>query len=99
MGLQYIRRFDWIIDDYYNKVYAKPHVGEATDLSQTRYALMTVDGTLRITTRRIDGNEVFRVGDQIVSVNGEEVNEENLCHYFDLLKENKDWTEFDIKVK
>ena len=99
MGLQYIRRFDWIIDDYYNKVYAKPHVGEATDLSQTRYALTTDNGTLRIVTRRIDGNEVFRVGDQIVSVNGEEVNEENLCHYLDLLTENKDWTGFDIKVK
>ena len=99
MGLQYIRRFDWIIDDYSNKVYAKPHVGEATDLSQTRYALTTDNGTLRIVTRRIDGNEVFRVGDQIVSVNGEEVNEENLCHYLDLLTENKDWTGFDIKVK
>lgn len=98
MGLHYIRRFDWIIDDYNNKVYAKPHVGETTDLSQTRYALMTVDGTLRITTRRIDGNEVFRVGDQIISVNGETINEDNICYYYDLLTTQSDWSEFEIVV-
>ncbi len=50
-------------------------------------------------TRLINGKEVFKVGDQIVSVNGETITEENICHYYDLLSESKDWSEFDIKVK
>ena len=64
-----------------------------------RYVLSTADGTLKILTRRIDGNEKFKVGDQIVSVNGERITEENICHYYDLLKEAEDWSEFDVQVK
>ena len=99
VGMQYIKRFDWIIDHYKEKVYAKPHVADTMELPQRRYGISTADGTLKILTRRIDGNERFKVGDRIVSVNGEEITEENICHYYDLLTENKDWSGFDIKVK
>lgn len=99
VGLEYIKRFDWIIDHYKERVYAKPHVADTMELPQRRYGISTADGTLKILTRRIDGNERFKVGDRIVSVNGEEITEENICHYYDLLTENKDWSGFDIKVK
>ena len=84
-------------------MYAKPRVIE--DVSDKpfempfRYALSTHDGSLKVITRLIDGNEIFKVGDQIVSVNGEKITEENICHYYDLLTESKDWSGFDIKVK
>ena len=99
VGLQYIKRFDWIIDHYKERVYAKPHVADTMELPQRRYAFSTADGTLKILTRLIDGNEKFKVGDRIVSVNGEKITEENICHYYDLLTENKDWSEFEIQVK
>ena len=107
VGLQYIKRFDWIIEHRYNpntevvmdKVYAKPHVADTMEMSMARYGISSADGKLKIMSRLIDGNEVFKVGDQIVSVNGEKITEENICYYYDLLTENKDWSEFDVKVK
>lgn len=99
VGLEYIKRFDWIIDHYKERVYAKPHVADTIKVNKPRYAISTADGTLRILTRLIDGNERFKVGDRIVSVNGERVTEENICHYYDLLTENMDWSGFDVQVK
>ena len=107
VGLQFIKRFDWIIDSRYNptthkrsyRMYARPHAGDTVIFNKPHYAISTADGTLKILTRLIDGNEKFKVGDRIVSVNGEKITEENICHYYDLLTENKDWSEFEIQVK
>ena len=102
MGLAAISQYDWIIANWGGnaKMYARPHAtDDAKPFKKKPYALSTADGTLKITTRLLDGNEKFNVGDQIVSVNGEKITEENICHYFDLLKEATDWSGFDIKVK
>lgn len=102
MGLKAISQYDWIISASKNgpKVYVKPHAAEEIKSSDiTRYRLIVNDGKLNILMRLIDGKEVFKVGDQIVSVNGEKITEENICYYYDLLMENKDWSEFDVKVK
>ena len=81
-------------------MYARPHKTDSTKpFKKKPYVLSTVDGTLKILTRLIDGNEKYKVGDQIVSVNGEKITEENICHYYDLLTENKDWSGFDVRVK
>lgn len=115
VGLQYIKRFDWIVGQQVQrdensvivsrtiKMYAKPHVSDTTklhiDYPVARYAVTTADGTLKIATRLLDGQERFEVGDQIVSVDGEDITEENICYYYDLLTETKDWSGFDIQVK
>ena len=110
MGFQYIKRFDWIIehrsnksnvdaDEIIHRMYAKPHAADTMENQKKNYSLTTADGTLKIALRLLDGNERFKVGDQIVSVNGEAITMENICHYYDLLTENQDWSEFDVKVK
>lgn len=99
VGLQYLKRFDWIIDDYYHRVYARPHVADTMQLTEVHYGLVTADGTLKIATRLIDGNEVFNIGDRIISVNGETINEDNICYYYDLLTTQNDWSEFEIIVE
>ena len=102
MGLNAISKYDWIISSRGGnlKMYARPH---ATDVVKPfeapDYRVSTADGTLKIMTRLINGNERFNVGDQIISVNGEKITEENICHYYDLLTENKDWSGFEIRVK
>lgn len=102
MGLKAISKYDWIISSRGGnlKMYARPH---ATDVVKPfeapAYRVSTADGTLKIMTRLINGNERFNVGDQIISVNGERITEENICHYYDLLTENKDWSGFEIRVK
>ena len=102
MGLAAISQYDWIIANWGGnpKMYARPHKTDSTKpFKKKPYVLSTVDGTLKILTRLIDGNEKYKVGDQIVSVNGEKITEENICHYFDLLKEAEDWSGFDVRVK
>ena len=115
VGLQYIRRFDWIVGQQVQrdenqvivsrtiKLYAKPHVSDTEKLHieypVSRYGVTTTDGTLKIAVRLLDGQERFELGDQIVSVDGEDVTDENICYYYDLLTETKDWSVFDIQVK
>lgn len=102
MGLAAISQYDWIIANWgpTPKMYARPHKTDSTKpFKKKPYVLSTADGTLKILTRIIDGNERFKVGDRIVSVNGERITEENICHYFDLLKVAEDWSEFEIQVK
>lgn len=102
MGLKAIMKYDWIIAGWgaTPKVYVRPH---ATDVVKpfkaSAYKVTTSDGTLKIVTRRIDGNERFKVGDQIISVNGEKITEENICHYYELLNKAQEWTGFEIRVR
>ena len=102
MGLKAISQYDWIVSAKRNGpvVYVRPHaVDEVKPSVMFRYKLIADDGKLKILSRLIDGNEKFKVGDQIVSVNGEIITEENICHYYDLLKEAMDWSGFEILVK
>lgn len=106
-GLLMIKRFDWVIKRLYNeetyevtyKMYARPHASDTLEYPKKYYSLTTADGTLKVALRRSDGNEHFKVGDQIISVNGEAITEENICYYYDLLTEHQDWSEYGIKVK
>lgn len=102
MGLKAISKYDWIISTRGGnlKMYARPHVADVIKpFEAPTYRVSTADGTLKILNRLIDGNEKFKVGDQIISVNGEKITEENICYYYDLLTENKDWSGLEIKVK
>lgn len=102
MGLKAISKYDWIISSRGGKLrmYARPHTTDVVKpFEASAYRVSTADGTLKILTRLINGNEKFKVGDQIISVNGEKITEENICHYYDLLTENKDWSGYEIQVK
>ena len=102
MGLKAISQYDWIISASNDgpRVYVRPHATDEVKPSViTRYKLIVDNGKLKISARLVDGKEIFKVGDQIVSVNGEKITEENICYYYDLLTENKDWSEFDVQVK
>ena len=102
MGLRAISKYDWIISSRGGnlKMYARPHSTDVVKpFEAPAYRVSTADGTLKILNRLIDGNEKYKVGDQIISVNGEKITEENICHYYDLLTENKDWSGLEIEVK
>jgi hypothetical protein len=102
MGLKAISKYDWIISSRGGKLrmYARPHTTDVVKpFEASAYRVSTADGTLKILTRLLDGNEKFKVGDQIISVNGEKITEENICYYYDMLTENKDWSGLEILVK
>ena len=102
MGLKAISQYDWIISAKHNGpvVYVRPHVtDERPPFDAFRYKFLVTDGKLKIITRPLDGKETYKVGDEIVSVNGEAITEENVCYYYDLLTESDDWSGIDVKVK
>ena len=102
MGLKAISQYDWIISASGDvpKVYVRHRVtDEVEPLDIPRYKLIATDGRLKISTRLVDGKETFKVGDRIVSVNGEKITEDNICYYYDLLTENEDWSGFEIRVR
>ena len=102
MGLKAISKYDWIISSMGGnlKMYARPHTTDVVKpFEAPAYRVSTADGTLKILNRLIDGNEKYKVGDQIILVNGEKITEENICHYYELLTENKEWSGFEIEVK
>ena len=81
-------------------MYVRPHANdEVKPLKTPAYKVSSSDGTLKIITRRIDGNARFKVGDRIISVKGEKIIEENICHYYELLNKAQDWSEFEIQVR
>ena len=102
MGLKAIAKYDWIIWSRGKtpKVYVKPHATDAAEPFKTpAYKVSSYDGKLKIMTRLVNGKETFKVGDQIISVNGERITEENICHYYSLLNKAQDWSEFDVRVR
>lgn len=99
LGIQFIQQFDWIINPYKSKVYFKPRDFKPAPLSVPPYSISTTGGQITILNRRMDMNPAFEVGDVIVSIDGEAVTAENICHFYDLLRNADSWSEFDIKVQ
>ena len=99
VGMKFISRFDWIISPSFDKVYFRPRNVKEEPFEIHPYKITTANGRISILRRCLSMNPKFNVGDIIKSVDGEEITEENICHYYELLKEAKDWSAFDIQVK
>ena len=99
VGMKFISRFDWIISPSFDKVYFRPRNVKEEPFEIHPYKITTANGRISILRRCLSMNPRFEVGDVIKSVDGEEITEENICHYYELLKETKDWSAFDIQVK
>jgi hypothetical protein len=102
MGLRAISRYDWIIASRGGnpRMYARPHASDVVGAFEaSAYKRSTSDGALKIITRYIDGNEKFKIGDQTISVDAARITEENIYHYYNLLTENQDWSQFEIEVR
>lgn len=99
VGMKFISRFDWIISPSFDKVYFRPRNVKEEPFEIHPYITTTANGRISILRRCLSMNPKFEVGDIIKSVDGEEITKENICHYYELLKEAKDWSAFDIQVK
>ena len=99
VGMKFISRFDWIISPSFDKVYFRPRNVKEEPFEIHPYKITTANGRISILRRCLSMNPRFEVGDVIKSVDGEEITEENICHYYELLRETKDWSAFDIQVK
>ena len=90
MGMAFISQFDWIIDYYRGKIYAKKITDTQYDtiIRTNLHRVDVLNHTLQITLLPV-GETEYQLFSIIDSVNGEKINAENICQMKYLLnKEN-----------
>ena len=96
-GVQIVKLFNWVIDFKNKQVYSKRNSLINQQLPYPDYAVHVVDGKVKVASR-VSGKTEYNVGETIVSVNDEEVVEENLCQIYYRLLLTQDWKTLNIKT-
>ncbi|SDJ32125.1 aspartyl protease [Flavobacterium noncentrifugens] len=98
-GINFIKKFDWIIDYEKNQVYIKPNMNIEIPISkkERQYATIMYKGNLVIKLKEISQTK-YNLGDKIVSVNNQKVTPENICELQDFLNKTEDWNTLDLEV-
>ena len=98
MGMAFISQFDWIIDRYKEKIYAKKiKEVDKKDVSFNYYQVNVFDTTLQISLLPVYETE-YQLFSIIDSVNGEKVNANNICQMKDLLNKRNGFKDNRIGV-
>ncbi|WP_317167550.1 hypothetical protein [Flavobacterium lotistagni] len=99
IGINFIKAFDWLIDYQHNKVYIKRNQNpiESQLSRKVTYYAKVYENKLVVSVKEKSQNK-YQLGDQIVSVNGQKVTQENLCEWQDLVNKTDDWSTLDLEV-
>ena len=99
MGMQFISQYDWIIDNYRNKVYAKKIKNtEYRNLYPNYYQVDVFDSsTLQISLLPVDETK-YQLFSIIDSVNGEKVNANNICQMRKLLNKKNGFIDNEMVI-
>jgi hypothetical protein len=99
IGIDFIKAFDWLIDYNHNKVYVKRNQNtiESNFNRKVMYYAKVNREKLEIVVKEKSKTK-FKLGDQIVSVNGQKVTEENQCELQDFLNKTEDWNSLQLEV-
>lgn len=103
MGLDFINKFNWILDFQNKKLYAKrilnrPFNYDDDSVGTSEFLVAPINGELVVAFKK-STNQNIDVGDIITKVNEEKVNEENICSLFEKLNTAVNWLNFDISIK
>ena len=99
IGIDFIKAFDWIIDYNHNKVYVKRNQNTIEDKFNRKvmyYAKVNRE-KLEIVVKEKSQTK-FKLGDQVIAVNGQKVTEKNQCELQDLLNKTEDWNSLQLEV-
>ncbi len=97
IGLQFIKGFDWLIDYDRNEVYVKRNHLKIEETSVRKPYYAKADEKLIVYIKEKNQTK-YRLGDEIVSVNGKTVTPENSCEMQSLLNKTQDWDTLDLEV-
>lgn len=98
-----IAKFDWVFDRFNGKAYCRARDAQALAANEVllarknRLLASTVGNRLVVSYRNFDGP--YRVGDEILSVKGETITAENICHIKVLLNSSEDWSGLNVVTK
>lgn len=101
IGMSFISKFNWIID-YKNKmVYLSPRnsIKEEKFVKKYLYGTMVINDKLIVSTRNKTANSPLKIKSVVISVNGELINNDNICYYMNLLNANSDWSELNVEIE
>lgn len=100
LGLEFIKRFNWVIDFKNNKAFIK--IIDSKDSEKLvlpfSYLCIMEGDKLKICTKNISASS-YNVGDEIVSIGNELISSANICEKMHFLNQSKNWEELDITVK
>ncbi|MEO8771901.1 MAG: hypothetical protein ABI402_17525 [Ferruginibacter sp.] len=100
MGMAFIKGFNWIIDYKHKKVYYKSlaKTEQLNTYASYNYVATILDNKLLVATRKVGMND-YNIADEIISVNGQTVNDNNKCELLEMLIKNNDWKALDVKTQ
>ena len=100
VGISFIQNFDWILDTYNQKIYAKNrNLNYKRPTVESQYRTSIINNNIIIINRLLNKNPIFSVGDIIDSVDGVPVTEENICDIQEKLTRSTDWSGMEIRVR
>lgn len=101
LGLPFIKNFNWIIDFENESLYVQQHSENfdnswLEELKDINELVLAINDNLVV----IYSNSGLKIGSIVKSVNNIKITKSNLCKYQNLLlKNNSDWSSFDLKFK
>lgn len=100
IGVNFMKGFDWIIDFKNNEVYMKRNNLEIDNFFNAtimEYFSFVKEGKLIVSTKLKTAGK-YNVGDEIISVNNQEVTSENICEMQNLLNKTSDWQTLKVDI-
>ncbi|MBU3680571.1 MAG: hypothetical protein FGM16_01375 [Flavobacterium sp.] len=98
LGIRFMRGFDWIFDFKNKKIYAKRNGLQIPETYTNLFPYQTeASDKLRISLKAVHAKS-FRLGDEILAVNGQKVTAENRCEMQRLLNSTLDWGQLELVV-
>lgn len=103
MGLSFIKNFNWIIDRKKGKMYFKPISGRqfSSEIMARKSILVTsYQNKLKVVfLNKLKNKTKFKIGDEIISVNNQNITPQNICEMQNLLNSTEDWEMLNVKIK
>ena len=103
LGMEFIKKYNWILDFENRKMYAMKNNLNAKPLYLTSkmynkdYFVFEYKGKLLMISHKKGKND-YKLSDEIIAVDGTKITSDNMCYYLKELSKNK-LSEFDIKIK
>ena len=95
-GIGFIRHFNWLIDYKEKKLFFKKNSDTTlSNLVDLRYKAGLIDSGMIVTSVNVNYKD-YKVGDRILSVNEELVNDDNKCRLLNLLNITTDWKQLKV---
>lgn len=101
VGVGFLKRYNWIIDYETKKVFVQKNnqIEQNTQMPDYKYLFIIKENKI-ILASKLKSEMKYNIGDEVISINGIKVSEDNICEMHRLLvKNNNNLEDLKIEVK